>query len=82
MPIRIPEQLPAQNVLLGENIFTMESNRAANQDIRPLKVGILNLMPNKIETEVRHPKIPLSLTWMLSITTFHKWQTKSTMGLS
>ena len=52
MPIRIPEQLPAQNVLLGENIFTMESNRAANQDIRPLKVGILNLMPNKIETEV------------------------------
>ena len=53
MPIRIPEQLPAQNVLLGENIFTMESNRAANQDIRPLKVGILNLMPNKIETEVQ-----------------------------
>ena len=53
MPIRIPEQLPAQNVLLGENIFTMESNRAASQDIRPLKVGILNLMPNKIETEVQ-----------------------------
>jgi len=53
MPIRIPDQLPAQNVLLGENIFTMDSNRAANQDIRPLEVGILNLMPNKIETEVQ-----------------------------
>ena len=41
------------DVLLGENIFTMESDRAANQDIRPLEVGILNLMPNKIETEVQ-----------------------------
>jgi len=39
MPIRIPEQLPAQNVLLGENIFTMDMDRAANQDIRPLEVG-------------------------------------------
>lgn len=47
------EQLPAQNVLLGENIFTMDMDRAANQDIRPLEVGILNLMPNKIETEVQ-----------------------------
>ncbi|WP_414830167.1 homoserine O-succinyltransferase MetA [Alteromonas sp. H39] len=53
MPIRIPDQLPAQDVLLGENIFTMDSDRAANQDIRPLEVGILNLMPNKIETEVQ-----------------------------
>lgn len=53
MPIRIPENLPAQSVLLGENIFTMEDKRAANQDIRPLKVGILNLMPNKIETEIQ-----------------------------
>ncbi len=53
MPIRIPEQLPAQNVLLGENIFTMDMDRASNQDIRPLEVGILNLMPNKIETEVQ-----------------------------
>ena len=53
MPIRIPEQLPAQDVLLGENIFTMDSLRAASQEIRPLEVGILNLMPNKIETEVQ-----------------------------
>jgi len=53
MPIRIPEQLPAQDILLKENIFAMDTGRAATQDIRPLEVGILNLMPNKIETEVQ-----------------------------
>lgn len=53
MPIRIPSDLPAQNILLNENIFVMDSERASNQDIRPLEVGILNLMPNKIQTEVQ-----------------------------
>lgn len=53
MPIRIPEALPAQHLLLRENIFAMDNARAATQDIRPLEVGILNLMPNKIETEVQ-----------------------------
>ena len=53
MPIRIPAELPAQNVLSNENIFVMDSMRAAHQDIRPLEVGILNLMPNKEETEVQ-----------------------------
>lgn len=53
MPIRIPNDLPAQSILLGENIFAMDTGRAASQDIRPLEVGILNLMPNKIETEVQ-----------------------------
>ena len=53
MPIRIPSDLPAQNVLSNENIFVMDTERAATQDIRPLEVGILNLMPNKIETEVQ-----------------------------
>lgn len=53
MPIRIPEQLPAQDILLKENIFAMDSGRASTQDIRPLEVAILNLMPNKIETEVQ-----------------------------
>lgn len=51
MPIRIPSSLPAQNVLNKENIFVMDSQRAATQDIRPMEVGILNLMPNKMETE-------------------------------
>lgn len=53
MPIKIPSDLPALDVLLQENIFAMDSNRAASQNIRPLEVGILNLMPNKIETEVQ-----------------------------
>jgi homoserine O-succinyltransferase len=53
MPIRIPENLPAQNVLTQENIFVMDLARAGEQDIRPMEVGILNLMPNKIETEIQ-----------------------------
>jgi homoserine O-succinyltransferase len=51
MPIRIPSNLPAQNVLNKENIFVMQTQRASTQDIRPMEVGILNLMPNKMETE-------------------------------
>lgn len=51
MPIRIPDELPAVNVLRNENVFVMTSTRASHQDIRPLKVLILNLMPKKIETE-------------------------------
>ena len=53
MPVRIPDHLPAAEVLESENIFVMSETRAANQDIRPMKVLILNLMPNKIETETQ-----------------------------
>jgi homoserine O-succinyltransferase len=53
MPIKIPDQLPALSVLANENIFIMSEHRAANQEIRPMQVAILNLMPNKIETEVQ-----------------------------
>ncbi len=53
MPIRIPNQLPATEVLLSENIFVMSENRASSQDIRPLEILILNLMPKKIETETQ-----------------------------
>lgn len=53
MPIRIPIELPAQDILLNENIFAMDSDAASKQDIRPLEVGILNLMPNKIQTEAQ-----------------------------
>jgi homoserine O-succinyltransferase len=53
MPIKIPGQLPALSVLDNENIFVMSEHRAANQEIRPMQVAILNLMPNKIETEVQ-----------------------------
>jgi homoserine O-succinyltransferase len=51
MPIRIPDALPATSVLQQENVFVMTETQALQQDIRPLKVIILNLMPKKIETE-------------------------------
>ncbi len=53
MPINIPDNLPAAAVLQGENIFTMSQGRAISQDIRPLRILILNLMPKKIETETQ-----------------------------
>lgn len=53
MPVKIPDDLPAAEILESENIFVMSETRAANQDIRPMKVLILNLMPNKIETETQ-----------------------------
>tara|TARA_R110000751_G_scaffold38218_1_gene91951 strand:- start:2222 stop:3172 length:951 start_codon:yes stop_codon:yes gene_type:complete len=53
MPIKIPNELPALTILDKENIFVMSERRAADQEIRPMEVAILNLMPNKIETEVQ-----------------------------
>ena len=51
MPLRIPDKLPAIDILKKENIFVMDNSRALTQDIRPLKIVILNLMPMKITTE-------------------------------
>ena len=53
MPIRIPEQLPAREILEQENIFVMDEERATNQEIRPLNILILNLMPEKEKTEAQ-----------------------------
>lgn len=53
MPIKIPDKLPAKEVLENENIFVMTEQRAMHQDIRPLKIIILNLMPTKIVTETQ-----------------------------
>ena len=53
MPIKIPNQLPATQVLESENIFVMTESRAMTQDIRPLQVLLLNLMPTKIDTETQ-----------------------------
>lgn len=53
MPIKIPDTLPAKEILASENIFAMEEDRAKHQDIRPLQIGILNLMPTKIATETQ-----------------------------
>ncbi len=53
MPIKIPNDLPAAKTLLEENIFIMDTARASSQDIRPLRILILNLMPTKIATETQ-----------------------------
>ena len=53
MPIKIPNTLPAHKILESENVFVMTEERASIQDIRPLNIAILNLMPKKIETETQ-----------------------------
>lgn len=53
MPIRIPDSLPARQILESENVFVMSETRALQQDIRPLRILILNLMPTKITTETQ-----------------------------
>ena len=53
MPINIPDNMPAAETLENENIFVMQGQRATRQDIRPLQILILNLMPTKIETEIQ-----------------------------
>jgi homoserine O-succinyltransferase len=53
MPIKVPDQLPAKDVLARENIFVMDESTAYHQDIRPLRIAILNLMPTKETTETQ-----------------------------
>jgi homoserine O-succinyltransferase len=53
MPVRIPDDLPARKTLSEENIFVMTQDRAMHQDIRPLRIAVLNLMPTKIVTETQ-----------------------------
>lgn len=53
MPIRVPDKLPATKQLRNENVFVMSETRAMHQDIRPLKIAIVNLMPTKITTETQ-----------------------------
>ena len=57
MPIKIPNDLPATSILQSENIFVMREDRAVSQDIRPLEILILNLMPTKIETETQFSRL-------------------------
>lgn len=76
MPIRIPDNLPAVKILLEENIFVMTEKRAITQDIRPLKILLLNLMPKKIETENQLTRLlgnsPLQVDLELIHTKSHK----------
>ncbi|MGN1410581.1 MAG: homoserine O-succinyltransferase [Eubacteriales bacterium] len=80
MPIKIPNDLPATKTLTSENIFVMTETRAITQDIRPLKILLLNLMPKKIETETQLSRLlgntPLQVELTLIRTKSH--QSKNT----
>ena len=57
MPIKIPDQLPAHDVLVHEGVSVMDERTALRQDIRPLQIGLLNLMPNKMRTETQFARL-------------------------
>jgi homoserine O-succinyltransferase len=57
MPIKIPDQLPAREILAREGVAVMDERTALRQDIRPLQIGLLNLMPNKIRTETQFARL-------------------------
>lgn len=76
MPIRIPDNLPARKTLEDEGVYVMDSTRAARQDIRPLEIGLLNLMPNKERTETQFSRLigatPLQVNLTLVRVTDHR----------
>ena len=79
MPITLPENLPAYNVLIGEGVMVMSGARAARQDIRPLRIGLLNLMPKKIQTENQFARLigatPLQIDLSLIRMSVHQTKT-------
>ena len=85
MPIKIPNELPATRVLTDENIFVMTETRAMTQDIRPLKILLLNLMPKKIDTETQLARLlgntPLQVELELIHTRSHQSKNTSTEHL-
>ncbi len=80
MPIKIPEDLPAYDVLTREGVMVMSEDQASRQDIRPLRIGLLNLMPKKIQTENQFARLigatPLQIDFSLIRMSEH--QTKNT----
>ena len=76
MPIQIPNDLPAAGILQQENIFVMTHNRAQTQDIRPLEIVLLNLMPTKVATETQFSRLlgntPLQVRLELMHTSTHQ----------
>jgi homoserine O-succinyltransferase len=71
MPIKIPTTLPAREILERENIFIMDEDRATHQDIRPLRVAILNLMPTKITTETQLLRLLSNSALQVEVTLLH-----------
>lgn len=80
MPIKLPENLPAYSVLSKEGVMVMSDDRASHQDIRPLRIGLLNLMPKKIQTENQFARLigatPLQVE--LSLIRMSEHQTRNT----
>ncbi len=68
MPIIIPKDIPAYDILTNEKIFVMSSKRALTQDIRPLEIAILNLMPTKVETETQLMRMLSNTSLQVNIT--------------
>ncbi len=71
MPIKIPDDLPAVQTLLNENIFVMTEKRAITQDIRPLQLLLLNLMPLKIDTETQFARLLGNTPLQIDLTLIH-----------
>ena len=80
MPIKLPSTLPAFDVLTREGVMVMDEDLASHQDIRPLKIGLLNLMPKKIQTENQFARLigatPLQIDFRLIRMSEH--ETKNT----
>lgn len=80
MPIKLPSDLPAYTVLAREGVMVVDETAAARQDIRPLKIGLLNLMPKKIQTETQFARLigatPLQIE--LTLIRMSEHQTKTT----
>lgn len=86
MPVKVPNNLPAVQVLRDENIFVMTEERATAQDIRPLRIAILNLMPTKEVTEAQLLRVigntPLQVEVTLLRTATHQSRNTSSTHLA
>lgn len=82
MPIILPERLPAKKVLEDENVFVMTTQRALKQDIRALRILVLNLMPTKIETETQLVRLLGNTPIQVDVTFLHtvSYESKNTSG--
>lgn len=82
MPIIIPKDLPAYDKLRKENIFVMKQARAVSQDIRPIEIAIVNLMPTKVETETQLMRLLGNTSLQVNVTLINTatYQSKNTSG--
>jgi homoserine O-succinyltransferase len=71
MPVKIPDSLPARGILEAENVFLIEEHRAVHQDIRPLRIAILNLMPTKVATETQLLRLLGNTPIQVEVTLLH-----------